>query len=381
MRNTFRNIMAFLMAGVMLLLLTAALPVYGIRAQAAENLDKKACWISFLDMETYLKDKKEAEFRTKVSQMYDKVKEYGMNTVLVHARAMGDAMYPSAYFPWSIYISEDRSNPGYDPLQIMVELAHSKGLQFEAWVNPYRLSRDNKTTVSFKATPQYAQFRDFSIEYRATSGETCLALDPARQEARDLIVNGVREIVENYNVDGIHFDDYFYVSGMADTLDTASRKAHVNALMLQVYQTIKEVKPNCVFGVSPAGNPDNVRGQGADIDTWLSTSGYIDYIMPQIYWSDIYMTGSGAKHMFTDRCKEWMLLNQQNIPIYVGIALYKVGTPSKTDLGWATSNMNVAYQAIQAKQLGCQGYALFRYAWLENPVAAEELANLKMFAF
>ena len=132
--------------------------------------------------------------------MYDKVKEYGMNTVLVHARAMGDAMYPSAYFPWSIYISEDRSNPGYDPLQIMVELAHSKGLQFEAWVNPYRLSRDNKTTVSFKATPQYAQFRDFSIEYRAASGETCLALDPARQEARDLIVNGVREIVENYNV-------------------------------------------------------------------------------------------------------------------------------------------------------------------------------------
>ena len=93
------------------------------------------------------------------------------------------------------------------------------------------------------------------------------------------------------------------------------------------------------------------------------------------------MTGSGAKHMFTDRCKEWMLLNQQNIPIYVGIALYKVGTPSKTDLGWATSNMNVAYQAIQAKQLGYQGYALFRYAWLENPVAAEELANLKMFAF
>ena len=127
MRNTFRNIMAFLMAGVMLLLLTAALPVYGIRAQAAENLDKKACWISFLDMETYLKDKKEAEFRTKVSQMYDKVKEYGMNTVLVHARAMGDAMYPSAYFPWSIYISEDRSNPGYDPLQIMVELAHKIG--------------------------------------------------------------------------------------------------------------------------------------------------------------------------------------------------------------------------------------------------------------
>ena len=247
MRNTFRNIMAFLMAGVMLLLLTAALPVYGIRAQAAENLDKKACWISFLDMETYLKDKKEAEFRTKVSQMYDKVKEYGMNTVLVHARAMGDAMYPSAYFPWSIYISEDRSNPGYDPLQIMVELAHSKGLQFEAWVNPYRLSRDNKTTVSFKATPQYAQFRDFSIEYRAASGETCLALDPARQEARDLIVNGVREIVENYNVDGIHFDDYFYVSGMADTWMTASRKAHVNALMLQVYQTIKEVKPKLRF--------------------------------------------------------------------------------------------------------------------------------------
>ena len=100
-------------------------------------------------MEVLLQDKNETEFRTKVSAMYDNVVKYGMNTVIVHVRAMGDAMYPSNYYPWSTYLSTNRSNPGYDPLQIMVELAHKKNLQFEAWINPYRLSRDNKTTASF----------------------------------------------------------------------------------------------------------------------------------------------------------------------------------------------------------------------------------------
>ena len=291
-------------------------------------------------------------------------------------RALGDAMYPSDYYPWSASLTTDRSNPGYDPLQIMVELAHRKNLQFEAWINPYRLSRDNKSTASFKATPYYELFRPYSIEYKATGSQTCLALDPARQETKDLITNGIKEIVSRYDVDGIHFDDYFYVSGMADQLDIATKKSNVNTLIAQVYQTIKSIKPDCTFGISPAGNPDNARAQGADIDTWLSTPGYIDYIMPQIYWTDIYVTGNDTKHMFTDRCNAWLNLNRRDIPIYVGLALYRVGTNSQSDLGWATSDSNLAYQYVTAKQLGYDGCALFRYQWLEKDIAAQELNHL-----
>lgn len=366
------------MSCIILFSLTGVSSATEIHAKAAPaNRDKKACWISFLDIEENLQDKNEKEFRAKVSAMYDNVVKYNMNTVIVHVRAMGDAMYPSEYYPWPAYFTTDRSNPGYDPLQIMIDLAHKKNLKFEAWINPYRLSRDNESTISFKATSHYELFRPFTIEYKAPGGQTCLALDPARQETRDLIANGVKEIVSNYDVDGIHFDDYFYVSGMADHLDTASRKANVNALVSQVYETVKSANPDCTFGISPAGNPDNARSQGADIDTWLSVSGYIDYIMPQIYWTDVYVTSSGAKHMFTDRCNAWLGINKIDLPIYVGLALYRVGTDSKTDLGWSTSDTNLAYQYVTARQLGYDGYALFRYQWLEKDISTEELNHLK----
>lgn len=364
------------------ILLLIAAPADQLSAEAAPAMDssgKKACWISFLDIEECLQDKPEKEFRTTVSAMYDNVLAYNMNTVIVHARAMGDAMYPSDYFPWSEYLTSDRSDPGYDPLQIMIELAHAKNLQFEAWLNPYRLSRDNQSTASFKATPYYAQFLPYTIEYKAPGGQTCLALDPARKETKDLIINGIREIVSRYDVDGIHFDDYFYVSGMADQLDIVSRKNNVNALVSQVYKTIKSIQPDCTFGISPAGNPDNARSQGADIDTWLSTPGYIDYIMPQIYWTDVYMTTNGAVPMFSNRCSAWKALNKQQLPMYVGLALYRVGNSSKTDLGWASSDTNLAYQYVTAKQLGYDGYAVFRYLWLEKDIAAAELNHLKMY--
>ena len=378
MRNIYRKIFAHLLITTMLLSFFMSLPTAKINVQAADNY-KKACWISYYDIEESLQDKSEAAFRKKVSAMYDNVIKYGMNTVIVHVRAMGDALYPSNYYPWSTYITTDRTNPGYDPLKIMVELAHSKNLKFEAWINPYRLSRDTETTVSFMATPYYQMFLPFTIQYKSSGGQICLALDPARQETRDLIANGVKEIVSNYDVDGIHFDDYFYVSGMANQLDIATKKANVNLMVSQVYKTIKSVNPNCTFGISPAGNLDNARAQGADIDTWLSSPGYIDYIMPQIYWTDIYMIDGVVKSMFTDRCSEWIKLNKRDIPIYVGLALYRVGTSSKTDLGWASSNVNLAYQYAVATQLGYDGYALFRYQWLEKDIAVEELNNLKVY--
>lgn len=380
MKKSCKKILSYLLSCIMLFSLLAISPATQLSANAASAIStKKACWISFLDIEVLLQDKNEKDFRARVSAMYDNVIKYNMNTVIVHVRALGDAMYPSDYYPWAAYFTTDRTNPGYDPLQIMIDLAHQKNLQFEAWINPYRLSRDNESTLSFKETPYYKQFLPFTIEYKASGGQTCLVLDPSKQETRDLITNGVREIVSRYDVDGIHFDDYFYVSGMADNLDIASKKANVNALVLQVYKTIKSIKPDCTFGISPAGNLDNARSQGADIDTWLSTSGYIDYIMPQIYWTDIYVTSKGAEHLFTNRCTAWQQINKQNLPIYVGLALYRVGTTSKSDLGWATSDTNLAYQYLTAKQLGYDGYSLFRYEWLEKDIATAELNNLKVY--
>ena len=150
MKMQWKKLFTCLLSGILLFSLLMAAPANQLSVKAApaiNNANKKACWISFLDIEERLQDKTEKAFRTTVSAMYDNVLAYGMNTVIVHVRAMGDALYPSDYFPWSEYLTSDRRDPGYDPLQIMLELAHAKNLQFEAWLNPYRLSRDNESTV------------------------------------------------------------------------------------------------------------------------------------------------------------------------------------------------------------------------------------------
>ncbi len=128
-------------------------------------------------------------------------------------------------------------------------------------------------------------------------------MNPASQSVRDYIVDGVREIVENYDVDGIHFDDYFYVAGTHDGTTQNQRMDYVNMLIQDVYQTIKSIDDHVVFGISPQGNYENCISDGADIDTWLSEEGYIDYLMPQIYWSDQY--GEGNEAMFTQRCQQF----------------------------------------------------------------------------
>lgn len=340
--------------------------------------DMRACWISYIDIQACLAEKKEAAFRAKVNTMYDRIKKRGMNTVIVHARAMGDAFYPSAYFPYSEYLSKDRLIPGYDPYKIMVELAHEKGLAFHAWVNPYRISIGEETTESFQKTSYYNNMQTMLLSYDGEAG-TCLMLDPQNENARTLIINQVVEILERYPVDGIHFDDYFYVDGMKQDISVEEKQEAVNRLIKPLYAKIKEINPDCVFGISPAGNPDYARMQGADIDRWLSEDGYVDYVMPQIYWTDRYKTEQGIVNMFSDRLSTWKNMRKNKTKLYVGLALYRAKEESDTDLGWAEASDNLANQCASAYAVGFDGFSLFRYAYLEIEDAQVELDNLQNY--
>lgn len=347
--------------------------------QANLEESKRACWISYIDIQKYLSDKNEAAFRAKVHAMYNTIKKNGMNTVIVHARAMGDAFYPSEYFPYSEYLSKDRQQPAYDPYEILVSAAHDEGLGFEAWVNPYRISIGTETTESFEQTPYYEKYQSMIIDYETENG-ICLSLDPENPEAQQLVVDSVAEILTRYPVDGIHFDDYFYVPGMKDSSSIDAKKQAVNKLVCAVYHVIKEKNPECEFGISPAGNPDYARSQGADIDTWLSEEGYVDYIMPQIYWTDHYQTESGEVQMFSERSLQWVQLRTNpHIKLYIGLALYRVGEVSDTDVGWSMQNNNLADQWLRSDGMGYDGFALFRYAYLEEASAQTELENLQTY--
>lgn len=338
-----------------------------------------ACWISYLDMEKYLCDVDEEAFTQMVSSMYDKLKIYNINTVIVQVRPMGDAIYPSDYYPVSKYINSKRDISAYDPLTIMIDLAHQRGLRFEAWINPYRLSKDIETTEEYKNLDYYNRYLDFIYSYQNSSGEECLSLDPVRQESIELIINGVCEVVQNYDVDGIHFDDYFFVEGMYEDMPVAERMTYVDSMVSQVYEAIKETDSGCEFGISPSGNINVAREQGVDVDRWLSTPGYIDYIMPQIYWTDNYQTNEGSVKMFTDMSVAWQTINLMDIPIYVGLALYRVGEDSTIDLGWSENDDNLGKSWSIAMESGYDGYALFRYEWFDKETAYKELDNLKNY--
>ncbi len=301
------------------------------RAEAAPApVGLKAVWISYLDWQLYLRGKDQANFDASFSAMCDNSIAHGLNTLFVHVRSHNDAVYPSAIYPWSVDMLN--GDPGFDPLADMVAIAHSKGLAFHAWINPYG-------------------FRNGGY-----SGNAALA-------THDNIVLGVQEIVTRYAVDGIHFDDYFPPVG----------KPAVNAMISTVH-AICEANGR-VFGVSPQGNLDNIRASSADVDTWLSNYGYIDYLMPQIYWSDNYGAGGGVT-MFSNRLGLFRSIDTAGIPLYVGLAGYKAGQPVASDPGWLMRGDNLATQLDKARALGYTGYGLYRYSTLDSPSAAGELVNL-----
>ena len=164
---------------------------------------------------------------------------------------------------------------------------------------------------------------------------------------------------------------------MADNLTKEQKMQNVNILIRMVHECTKA--HDVPFGISPAGNVDYAKSIGADIETWLRDLGYVDYIMPQLYWSDNYIMNEERVPLYSNRCKQWMELNVLDLPIYTGLGLYRVEKNDATDLGWSMQDTNLKEQFEIANAYGYDGYCLFRYAWLEKSCANKELSNLKQY--
>lgn len=353
----------------------------------------RAIWVSYLDLAPIIKGRSKSQFQSTISAAFENCANMGLNTVIVQVRPFADAFYESSLFPWSNWIDpsrEEGNSPGYDPLAIMVSQAHSKGLKIEAWINPYRIRTDNSVALSDdnQASQWLDEGNDYVVEYK-----NGLYYNPAKEEVRDLIVSGVEEIVENYAVDGIHFDDYFYPSP-DDSFDEDSyddykseggnmslgnwRRSNVDKLVKEVYSSIKAIRSSCIFGISPQGNrSNNYNLQYIDVEKWVSTTGYVDYICPQIYWG--YNNKSAP---FQTVLEEWEdLITTSKVKLYVGLAAYKIGG-SESDF---TNSTDILMRQVLSsrKQDHYKGFALYRYDSMFNPASgvksqiSKEIKNLK----
>ncbi len=368
------------------------------------DMEFKAVWISYLEFKStgYTK----AEFEAQIDEMFDNVVDMGMNAVVVHVRPFGDAMYDSSYFPWSKYISGTQGkDPGFDPLEYMVEAAHDRGLQFHAWLNPYRITTKNtdiKTLAADNPARKWLTDKKKLNDRNVLSFDGNLYYNPAKSEVRTLIRNGVLEIVRNYDVDGIHFDDYFYPTlgssykkvfdaaeynsyvksykeqGIADEILPIDewRRQNVNFLVKGVYSAIKRENPDVVFGISPGGFLDTLRMNDryyVDVDRWLSEPGYVDYICPQLYWSFEH-----SKYPFDGILNRWLELRKNtNVNVYVGIPVYKAGSNEEPEFKKNTNILaNMITTCRDTEQV--DGYMFYRYNYFYSN--ATQKALKKMFS-
>ena len=266
-------------------------------------------WVSYLDW-ALLDFSTEDTFRAGAAQLLDNCAGLGLNTVLAQVRPFGDALYRSSLFPWShLCTGVQGKDPGFDPLDVFLTEAHRRGIGVEAWVNPYRL----RSSAAMPPNLAENNLANTHPDWLCTAGEG-LYLNPAVPAAADYVVQGVAELVQNYPVDGIHFDDYFYpttdaavdaaqfaASGAANL--AAWRRQNVTALVAKVHRTVKAADPTLRFGISPQGNPDNdLDQQYSDVTAWLAAGGeekVIDYLCPQVYWGYGFTLQSGSCLLYT----------------------------------------------------------------------------------
>lgn len=374
--------------------------------QTAGNTDEyKAFWFSYYDYTAYrakYKKRNATTFKKYFTQAVKKGKSLGMNCIIVHVRPFGDAMYKSKYFPWSKCISgKQGKNPGYDPLKIMTQVAHANGMKIEAWINPYRVASGstNYKKLSTK-NPARKWHNKKKTRRNVLAYKGSLYYNPAKAQVRNLIVNGVKEIVENYDVDGIHMDDYFYPAFSSSNVNSAFdakeyrastmakgkqnivsfRREQVNMLVKAIHRAVKSIDSSVTFGISPAGNIDNLTSRYSyyvDINKWLNSSDYVDYICPQIYW--------GFKHPYAkfDRVtNRWMnAAKSKKVKVYIGIAVYRaghnIGAGSAERREWRTDANILKKQVQYARKKGCDGFAFFDYQDLKSKKSAKAVKQLK----
>jgi len=391
MKKTARFLIA------VLLVLTLVCPSFAAEAvsevKSTETSDFRGLWVStVVNIDYPSKPTTDSEkLKAEAIRILDFAKDTGFNAVFLQVRPTADAFYKSDIFPWSRYLTGKQGVApanGFDPLEFWVEEAHKRGLELHAWVNPYRVTKKE----AGKPAHDFASLASnnpavMHPEWVVKHSDGNLYFDPGIPEVRQLIIAGVLEIVKNYDVDGIHFDDYFYPSTSFNDQATYNkyrapgqniddwRRENVNTLVRDCYSAIKSVKSSVRFGISPFGiwanrsrNPKGSDTNGlqsyyshyADSLKWVK-DGIIDYIAPQLYWNIGYSAADYKKLLswWNDAVKG------TGVDLYIGQAAYKAGDSDPKSPWYGTGEI-VRQLELNETMENVKGCIMFTYNSLAN---------------
>lgn len=362
-------------------------------APAVQN-ELRGIWISCYD-HISAAGKTREEYKAATDKMFKSIKDCGLNTAFVHLRAFSDAFYQSDIYPYSSYIAgtEGAALP-FDPFAVMLESAAAHGISVHGWINPFRVSAKKDVSLLSSKNPAKA-----IIDSGNADGEICILsngiyYNPSCPSNHERIIDGVREIISKYDIDGIHIDDYFYPSASSSvdekqysqykadggTLSLSEwRRNSVNAFVSSLYSAIKAADSSLVFSISPAAQIDkNFNEYYADCELWLSRTGYADLIIPQLYF--------GFEHEtldFNSLLRKWSSLSRASgVKLACGIAAYKCATKDSYagsgSAEWQNSTDILARQlkAIRSNK-SYSGFVVFSYQDLTRSACKTEINNLK----
>lgn len=324
------------------------------------------------------------QLKSEADTILNNIAAMGLNTVFLQVRPSADALYQSALFPWSRYVSGTAGQApdgDFDVLAYWVEGAHSRGLQLHAWLNPYRITRDGKEELdALPETSPAKQHPEWVVEYEGN-----YYFNPGLPAVQQLVVDGAAEIVRNYDVDGIHLDDYFYpgtdfndataYARYGDDFDDIGdwRRDNVNTLIASLDETVHAINPELSFGVSPAGIWDNKADNPKGSDTngrssyreiycdsveWVKR-GTVDYICPQLYWSIGYEIAD-----FEVLVDWWQdIVSTSDVALYIGIGAYRAAEAEPGDVWYGTAELERQLDMLD-NSIDIQGEVFFSYASL-----------------
>ncbi len=378
---------------IKVLLLTIFLSISVLGFSNKPKREMRAVWIATVDnidwpSSKYLSSKKQKE---EMVVMLDKLKKAKVNTIFIQVRPSADSFYPSQLEPWSEYLTGVQGKnptPYYDPFQFIIEEAHRRCIEVHAWINPYRVTNETNQIKRLAKNHLYNKNRKIFVKYGGK-----YYFNPGYDETREFLNKVVEDIVMNYDVDGIHFDDYFYPypihnkefpdqqtflknsRGFNHNEKDNWRRNNVNLIINQLQKTIKSLKPWVQFGVSPFGvwrnkskDPKGSETEAgitnyddlyADVLKWLK-DGSIDYVVPQLYWA------IGKKIADYSVLVKWWSENSYNQNLYIG--LYASGLKRNKAKGWKSGNQLAKQLNLNQKYSNVQGSVFFSArSFLQNP--------------